>query len=160
MNQAEVSNIRQRRLAGHVTPPTLLEDWGIHPALRLVWKKCGVATRGKKKSVTYKKLSLILSPAVDGIIVISFLQLFDLHPVDVRHWIHLSCWIIKGNVFSPFFPTLSFPSLFILSGRGSTADSPSHAELLYVITTRLPLCKHNYFLSPPPSGYLVKQRQG
>lgn len=89
MNQAEVSNIRQRRLAGHVTPPTLLDDWGIHPALRLVWKKCGVATRGKKKSVTYKsakiQLSLILSPAVDGIIVISFLQLFDLHPVDVRH---------------------------------------------------------------------------
>lgn len=111
--------------------------------------------KGEKNLSTYKtakiESGLILSPAVDRIIVISFSQFFDLHPFDVRHWIHLSCWIIKQD-FSPYFPpTLSFPSLFILSGRGSAADSPSHAELLSVITTRLRLCKHDYFCLPHPA---------
>lgn len=91
LNQAEVSNIRQRRLAGHVTPPTPLADWGIHPVSRRVASRVEeVWRRHEGKQICHLlncKIPLRLNPSrrVDGIIVISFSLLFDLHPFDVRH---------------------------------------------------------------------------
>lgn len=104
MNQAEVSSIRGRRLVRHVTPPSFLsliksktkktttrDACEIHSASGIASRVEEVWCRhkGEKNLSTYKtakiESGLILSPAVDRIIVISFSQFFDLHPFDVRH---------------------------------------------------------------------------